>query len=34
MENVTENEFDKVFNVNAKSVYLLWKIFCTKNEEN
>ena len=27
MENVTEKEFDKVFNVNAKSVYLCGKFF-------
>jgi len=30
MESVTENEFDKVFNVNAKSVYFCGKYFVPK----
>ena len=30
METVTENEFDRVFNVNAKSVYLCGKYFVPK----
>ena len=30
MENVTEKEFDKVFNVNAKSVYFCGKFFVPK----
>ena len=34
MENVTEKEFDKVFSVNAKSVYYCAKFFIPKMKKN
>ena len=34
METVTEKEFDKVFNVNAKSVYFCGKFFVPKMKKN
>ena len=33
LEEVGEEEFDKVFAVNSKSVFFLWKIFCSTYEK-